>query len=152
MKNKLVVVTDLGSLKAYKLEQNNFGRTPRLELLQELEIADAHEKLTDKVSDLAGRFGKGGGPGTGASAGERHNIELEHRKRLVRQLTDRVNGLARPREVEGVYFSASKEINHQILEGLEPGVRAKIERNIAADLAKLEKAELLKRFLSADPA
>jgi hypothetical protein len=148
MKNKLVVVTDLGSLKAYKLDKNELGRNPRLELLEHVEIADAHEKLTDKVSDLAGRFGKGGKPGEGASAGERHNIQLEQRRRLVRRLADRLNTLIRPPEIEACYFAASKEINYQILAGLEPHVHAKIEKNIHADLTKVDKSELLGRFIT----
>lgn len=148
MKNKLVVVTDLGSLKAYKLDPHDFGRSPRLELLETVEIADAHEKLTDKVSDLAGQFGKGGGSNAGGAAGERHNIELEHRKRLVKRLADRLNTLIRPEDVDGCYFAASKEINHQILDGLEPKVRAKIEKNIHADLTKLDKGALLERFVT----
>jgi hypothetical protein len=149
MKNKIVVVTDLGTLKAYKVDKHDFGRSPRLELLQDLQIADAHEKLTDKVTDLAGRFGKGGGPGTGAGAGERHNIELEHRKRLVRRLTDQLNTLIRHEDVETCYFAASKEINHQILDGLDPHVRMKIEKNIPLDLTKLNKVDLLGRFVTA---
>ena len=149
MKNKLVVVTDLGSFKAYKLGKSDFNRSPRLELLEAVETADAHEKLTDKVSDLAGRFGKGGGPSAGAAAGERHNIQLEHRKRLVRKLTDRLNTLIRREDVDGCYFAASKEINYQILAGLEPRVHAKIEKNIHADLTKLDKTELISRFVPA---
>jgi len=147
MKNKLVVVTDLGSLKAYKLDRNDLGRTPRLELLQDIEWAAAHEKLADKLSDQAGRFGKGGA--SGASSGERHNIALEHRKRLVKQLAERVSLLIRPEDVDACYFAASKEIHHQILEELEPRLRAKIEKNITADLTKLDKAELLDRFVAA---
>lgn len=149
MKNKLVVVTDLGSLKAYKLDKDDFGRSPRLELLEEVQIADAHEKLTDKVSDLAGRFGKGGGPSAGASAGERHNIQIEHRKRLVKRLAERLNRLIHGTGVDGCYLAASKEINHQIVDELEAHVRAKIEKNIPADLTKLSKAALLKRFVAA---
>lgn len=146
MKQKLVVVTDLGSLKAYRLEKNDFGRSPRLELLEDLQLTGAHERITDQVSDLAGRFGKGGGPGTGASAGERHNIELEHRRRLVRQLTDRLHRLIHPEEVDACYFAASKEIHHQILDNLEARVRSKITKHIPADLTKLDKVELLSRF------
>ncbi len=149
MKNKLVVVTDLGSFKAYKLDPHDFGRSPRLELLHAVEIADAHEKLTDKVSDLAGRFGKGGGPNNAPAAGERHNIEIEQRKRLVKRLADRLNTLLRGPGVDGCYFAASKEINHQILDGLEAPARAKIEKNVAADLTKLDKTMLLDRFVAA---
>ena len=35
MNNKLVVVTDLGSFKAYKLEADSLHSTPRLELIEE---------------------------------------------------------------------------------------------------------------------
>lgn len=148
MKNKLVVVTDLGSLKAYKLDRNDFGKTQRLELLEDITWPDAHEKLTDMLSDSAGRYGQSGAPG--ASVGERHNIVLEHRRRLVRQLANHINTLLRPADVEACYLAASKEINHQILDALEPAVRAKIQKNIAADLTKLGKKELLERFMTAD--
>lgn len=146
MKRKLVVVTDLGSLKAYKVDPNDFGRTPRLEPLRNIELADAHEKLADKLSDQAGRFANGGA--SGASYGERHNIEIEHRKRLVKQLAEHVNALVRPEDIDACYFAASKEINHQILEELDPRARAKIELNVPADLTKLDKGELLDRFVT----
>jgi len=149
MKNTLVVVTDLGCLKAYRLENHHPNYAPRLELVEEFNSADAHERLGDKVSDLAGRFPRSAGVAnaTGAmSDGERHNIELEKRKRLVRQLAQRLNALARSPEVERCLLAASREINHQLLEELEPQVRAKVEKSVAADLTKLDRAEILRHF------
>src|SRR5438874_2622023 len=144
MKNTLVVVTGLGCLKAYKLENTERNHTPRLELLEEFNNAEAHGRLVQKVSDLSGRFPRGTSISnqTGAmSDGERHNIELEQRKRLVRELANHLNTLARSEEVERCLLAASKEINHQLLEELEPQVRAKIEKNLPADLTKSDKAE-----------
>jgi hypothetical protein len=148
MKNTLVVVADLGCFKAFKLENNHLTRTSRLELLEQHDNADAHGHLVDKVSDLAGRFPRGTGMKAGGamSDGERHNIELEARKRLVRQLAQRLNSLARGHEVENCLLAASKEINHQLLEELEPQVRAKIQKNVSADLTKLERTEILRHF------
>jgi hypothetical protein len=149
MKNTLVVVTDLGCLKAYRLENHHPKRTPRLELVEEFTSADAHERLVDKVTDLAGRFRLSGGPANASGAmsdGERHNIELEKRKRLVRQLARRLNALVRSKEVERCLLAASREINHQLLEELEPQVRGKIEKNLSADLTKMERAEILRHF------
>jgi hypothetical protein len=80
------------------------------------------------------------------SNGERHNIQLESRKRLVRQLAQRLNALVRSKEVERCLLAASREINHQLLEELEPQVRAKIEKNVPVDLTKLERAEILRHF------
>ncbi len=149
MKNTLVVVTDLGCLKAYRLENSHPNQTPRLELVEEFNSAEAHGKLVDTVSDLAGRVPRGTSVPNAAGAmsdGERHNIELEKRKRLVRQLAQRLNALARGTEVERCLLAASREINNQLLEELEPQVRAKSEKNVSADLTKVERAELLRYF------
>lgn len=149
MNNTLVVVADLGCLKAFKLENNHLNRTPRLDLVEQYDSLDAHEKLVDKVSDLAGRFPRTTGTSKGSGAmsdGERHNIELEQRKRLVRQLSERVNVLVRGPEVERCLLAASREIHHQLLEQLEPQVLAKIQKHLSADLTKLARTEILRHF------
>ncbi len=148
MKNTLLVVADLGGFKAFKVENNQVNRSPRLELLEEFDNAQAHGRLVDRVSDLSGRFPRGVGTKNGGamSDGERHNIALESRKRQVRQIAQRINVLARDQEVERCLLAASKEINHQLVEELEPQVRAKIAKNIPADLTKLERAAILTRF------
>jgi hypothetical protein len=148
MKNTLVVVADLGGFKAFRLENNQLSRSPHLDLLDEFNNTEAHGRLVDRVSDLAGRFPRGTGlkAGGAMSDGERHNIELESRKRLVRQLAQRLNALARGPEIERWLLAASKEINHQLLEELEPQVRAKIAKNVPADLTKLERTAILRHF------
>ena len=80
------------------------------------------------------------------SDGERHNIELESRKRLVRQLARRLNALAGAEEIDRCFLAASKEINHQLLEELDPPVRAKIQKNVPADLTKIEHTDILRHF------
>ena len=149
MKNTLVVVADLGCFRAFRLENHQPNRAPRLELVEEFTNADAHGKLVDKVSDSAGRFPRRTGAPSASAAmsdGERHNIELESRKRLVRQLAQRLNVLVRAKDIERCLLAASREINHQLLEELEPQVRAKIEKNVPADLTKLERTEILRHF------
>ena len=149
MKNTLLVVADLGGFKAFKLENNNhLNRTPRLQFIEQFENPEAHGRLVEKVSDLSGRFPRGSGlKETGAmSDGERHNIELETRKRFIRKLAQRLNMLARNQDVEQCFLAASKEINHPLLEELEPQVRAKIAKNVSADLTKLERTDILRHF------
>jgi protein required for attachment to host cells len=149
MKNTLVVVADLACLKAFRLENNELSRTPRLELVEQFDNADAHGKLVDRVSDLSGRFPRGTGRTNGAGAmsdGERHNIELEQRKRMVRQLAQRLNSLARPAEIERCLLAASREIHHQLVDELEPQVRAKIHKEVPSDLTKLDRSEILAHF------
>jgi hypothetical protein len=147
MKNTLVMVADLGCFKAFRLEDSQLNRTPHLALIEQFDSPDAHEKLVDKVSDLSGRFSRGSAPGGGSmSDGERHNIHLEQRKRLVRQLAQRLNMLARDKQVECCLLAASREINHQLWDELEPQVRAKVTKNVPADLTKIQGAEILSHF------
>jgi len=148
MKNTLVVVSDLGGYKAYRLEADQFNSTPRLDLLEEFNNTAAHGRLVEKVSDLSGRFPRrtGASHAGAMSAGERHNIVLEQRKRHVRTMANRLNLLMQRPGVEQCYLAASREMNHQLLEELEPQVRAKIGVNVPADLMKVSKAELLRRF------
>lgn len=148
MKNTLVLVTDLACLKAYRLDSNPMHNAPRLELLEEFHSPGAHERLTDKVSDQSGRFGRGG-PVNGAgamSAGERHNLLLEQRKRHVRQLAGRLTTLISRADVEYCLLAASREIHRQLLDELSPQTRGKIQKHLAADLTKLDKSELLRHF------
>src|SRR5580765_7640210 len=138
MKNTLVVVADLGRLKAFRLQNSDESRSPRLELLEEFMNVAAHGKLVDKVTDQSGRFSRGGARSAenAMADGERHNIELEMRKRLVRQLAEHFNSLARGREGEAFFLAARREINKQLLGQFEPRGRAKVERLIPSDLTK----------------
>jgi protein required for attachment to host cells len=148
MKNTLLVVADLGGYKAYNLENNQQYRSPRLQLVEEFDNSAAHDRLVDTVSDLSGRFPRGTAAKTGGamSDGERHNIELESRKRLVRKMAQRLNVLARDEKVERCFLAASKEINGQLMDELEPVVRGKIAKNIPADLTKLDRTQIRSRF------
>ncbi len=53
--SSLVIVTDRGSLKAYRVNETP-TRGPSLQLVQAFNMTDAHGRLIDKVSDSAGRF------------------------------------------------------------------------------------------------
>jgi len=149
MKNTLVLVTDFGGFKAFRLENDSPHSSPRLELLEEYKDAEAHRKLVENVSDSAGRFPRrtGARGASGAmSDGERHNILLEKRKRGVRNLAGRLDSLMQNPEIEQCFLAASREIMNPLLQELSPGSRSKIGINIPADLMKASKVELLKQF------
>ena len=57
-----------------------------------------------------------------------------------------LNTLMRNGEIEQCWLAASRELNRQLLEELDPQVRAKIGVNIPADLMKVSKSELLEHF------
>jgi len=149
MKNTLVLVTDFGGFKAYRLENDAPHSSPRLELLEEYTDAEAHRRLIERVSDLAGRFPRrtGGARSGGAmSDGERHNIQLERRKRGVRKIAGLLDSLMENPEIDQCFLAASREIMHPLLHELSARSRSKIGQNIPADLMKASKVELLRQF------
>lgn len=150
MNDTVIVATDLGAFKAYRLLRTD-RNTPRLEVIEEIELVDGHGKLGDKVTDQAGRW-KVPTSKMAMSYGERQKIGLELRRRLIKQVAERLRTLAAKPEVEACYFAASPEVNDQILEEAGLAVRAKIEKNVACNLTNVEKAELLQHFLEAEPA
>jgi hypothetical protein len=149
MKNTLVLVTDFGGFKAYRLENNQPLSSPRLQLLHEYRDKGAHRKMVDEVSSPGGRFPRrtGGARSGGAmSDGERHNIDLEKRKRGVRRLAGRLDSLMQDPMIEQCFLAASREIMNPLLQELSAGARSKIGMNIPADLTKASKIELLRQF------
>jgi len=149
MRNKWVVLADLGSLKAYKVDESGLNSHPRLELLESYENPEVHQKLSETLTDQAGQFA-GGSRVAGAShdiaTGERHNIGLEQRRRWIRMLAERCNQVLRRSDLDVCWLAAGRELNHQLLAELSHDARAKIEKNVPANLTKTEKTELLSHF------
>lgn len=145
MKPKLIIVTDLGLLKAYRLEATPKG-TPRLELLEELVIEDAHYRLVEKVSDLAGRHVSPTAKQWGTPLNDDHNLRLETKRRLIKQIAKHIQRLVNACDAETCCLAAHKEINHLIMDALPKTVRARIQTNLARDLVKATQKNLLTIF------
>src|SRR6266487_1697900 len=92
----LIIVTDRGSLKAYRVDETP-TRGPSLRLVQAFDLTDAHGRLIDKVTDLAGRFpvGDGAGGRHANSIAERTQMETETHRRIQKQLADQIIKLSR---------------------------------------------------------
>jgi hypothetical protein len=145
MNDTVIVATDLGSFKAYRLHRTDMN-TPRLEVIEEIELVDGHGKLGDKQTDQAGRY-KVPTQSMAMSYGERQKIGLELRRRLIKQVAERLRSVTANSAVETCYFAAAEEINEQILEEAGNEVRRKIEKNVGCNLTNVDKAELLRHFL-----
>ena len=147
MKKTWVVVTDLGSCKTYRLEWTHIQQTPRLELADEFRLVEAHGKLTDKVTDPAGRYRV---PTTNMamSYGENHKIEAEMKRRLIHQIAQRLNSFFKDQSVEAFYLAADKEIYRHLLSQLDPHIQVRIEKGVSADLTKARKDQILDHFLT----
>jgi hypothetical protein len=150
MKPKLIIVTDLGLLKAYKLDATPQG-TPHLELLEETVLEEAHHRVADQVTDFAGRRAGPAAQNWGAPLADDHNIKLEIKRRLVRQLAGHIKRLIEANGQTPCGLAAPKEIHRMLLDELPNPVRARIERALPQDLTKATQKELIAAFTAPNP-
>ncbi len=143
----MLFAADLGTLKAYRLEFT-VQHTPRLEELETAVLEEAHTRVLDKVTDLAGRRAAPTQKNRGAPLGDEQNLELESKRRLVHQIADHIGRLIQSGDYQTCWLAAPKEISHQILEQLAPPIRNRIKRVIPCDLTKVGPKELADQFLN----
>jgi protein required for attachment to host cells len=148
----LIIVADRGSLKGYRVTDTP-TRGPSLNLVQAFNITDAHGRMTDKVTDMAGRF-----PVADANSGrhmnavaERTQLETETRRRIYRELADQISKLVKSDGIEGWSFAAPAEFHSAIVDLLPTDVRNRIVEHVKADLVKVEPAKLAGHFRSLQP-
>ena len=145
-----MIVTDRGSLKAYRVNETP-TRGPSLQLVQAFNMTEAHGRLIDKVSDLAGRFpvtesaGAHRGP---ASTAERTQLATETDRRIQKELADQIAKIVSQNKKDGWSFAAPPEIHSAIVDLLPAGVRQRIVEHVKSDLVKVEPARLMSHFRS----
>jgi hypothetical protein len=150
--SSLIIVTDRGSLKAYRVDETP-TRGPSLKLVQAFNITDAHGKLVDKVSDLAGRFPVSDGAGVrhANSIAERTQLETETDRRIYKELADQIAKIAESDGVKGWSFAAPASIHAAIVDLLPASVRNRIVEHVKSDLVKTELSKLPAHFRSLQP-
>src|SRR5438046_6047722 len=111
--SSFVIVTDRGELKAYRVNETP-TRGPSLQLVQAFNITDAHGRLVDKLSDLAGRFPVTNGAGTHHGAGsiaERTQFATEMDRRIHTELADPITNILSSNGKPGCAFAAPPELH-----------------------------------------
>ena len=147
----LIVVTDRGSLKAYRVDETP-NRGAGLRLVQAFDTTDAHGRYRDKLTDQAGRFpiGDTGGRHQNSSA-ERQGIETENDRRIHRQLADCIAATVKREEVLGWSFAAPASIHSAVVELLPADIRERIVEHVKSDLVKIDPTDLATHFRSLQP-
>ncbi len=147
--SSLIIVTDRGSLKAYRVDETP-TRGPSLKLVQAFNVTDAHGRLVDKVTDLAGRFpvSDGAGGRHANSIAERTQLETETDRRIHKQLADQIAKIVESDGVEGWSFAAPASIHAAIVDLLPRKVRDRIVEHVKSDLVKTEPSKLSAHFRS----
>lgn len=146
--DKIIIITvDLGHFKAYRITKDPLEASPEITLIESYDSIEGHGKLGDKLSDAAGRFRRGGGKEESATgSGERHNIELETENKIIKMIAKDINTLIDIEDCGKWYLAAGKKINRKIIENLKPEIKARLFKNITANLTKIGKSEILSHF------
>ncbi|MGC8744857.1 MAG: host attachment protein [Verrucomicrobiia bacterium] len=142
---RLLVITDLGNFKAFKLDTTARG-TPRLEVLEEQVLEQARGRVVEKVTDLAGRRAAPTSKDWGSPTADDHNLLLETKRRIVKQIAAHIKRIAETSSFTHLWLVAHKEIINLILEELPQNIRSRIELHLARDYSKAPKEKILKYF------
>jgi hypothetical protein len=148
MKKRLLILADLGHLKAYRLLYNAPGLKPKLELIGTFSTLEASGRMRDKVSDSPETYRADAAPGDRGvrSSGERHNLGLELARRAVKEIGQQISELiGNQTEAEECIFAANREIHGQILDHIQPQARNKIIVNWPEDLTNVPNGDLVSR-------
>ncbi len=147
----LIIVTDRGRLKAYKVD-NAPNRGPSLQLVQSIEVTDAHGRYQDKLTDQAGGFPAADGSGRHMnSIAERQGIETENDRRIFKQLADNIVEVVQREGKDGWSFAAPASIHSAVVDQLPAEIRDRIVEHVKSDLVKIEPAKLAGHFRSLQP-
>ena len=147
----ILFAVDLGHFKAYRISKTPLGGS-KITLVESYDSIETHGKLSDRLSDEAGRFGTGGkknGVTKAKGYGEPHNMELETEKKVIRRITKDIRSLLSKEGVEQWHLAAPKDINGRILESLPSPVRDRLDKNLSSNLTNFGKGEVLKHFFTA---
>ncbi|MGD9896755.1 MAG: host attachment protein [Candidatus Methylacidiphilaceae bacterium] len=148
MRIDTLITTDLGRLKAYRLSVDELSGKTHIQALADKTFPEAHKKLGDIETDEPGRYSvRTGKVMLGRPAGETHNVELEIRKRLLSQLAHEIDSLLDRGDCKHWGLAACSEVLPRLLEKLSPSARERLVKTIPGDLTKLDKEDLLARFI-----
>ncbi|MGC8828845.1 MAG: host attachment protein [Verrucomicrobiia bacterium] len=142
---RLLVITDLGNFKAYKLDTTTRG-TPHLEVVEEQILEQARGRVVDKVTDLAGRRAAPTSKDWGSPTADDNNLLLETKRRIVKQIASHIKRIVDAGGFTHLWLVAHKEIINLILEELPQNIRSKVELHLARDYTKAPKEKVLKHF------
>jgi hypothetical protein len=150
MSVSLIIVADRGTLKAFRVTKDEIMGTERLEPIEQSGSLEGSARISDRVSDQAGRFPVGNATAGGQmSHGENHNFELEMQARSVRQLAEDIGRLVTEENPDRWFLAADNELDQKVVDALDGSVRDKLKKRVRRNLTKVGKSELLAHFAGA---
>ena len=139
----ILIVTDRGHFIAYR-----FHNGAVVEVLHHAAFNEGTDKISEIVTDQAGRFASGGTEGYRHSAAERPKMVIELESRCVRHIAEEIaKVLTGHRETWAL--AAPGEINQPILDHLSAEIQNRLHLTLPKNLVNIPSAEIPSHFLKA---
>lgn len=153
----MVIVADLGEMKAFNVKRNEgvvnkeMKVSYSLEMLHYINYIDPHLSVRNVVRDSAGRFGSSRdrvgifGDSRGSIA-EDHNLENERKRRSIKDVANDINGIVENEKPKRLLLAFPQESNAQLLDALTQETQNVLEKNVASNLINTNTEEILSHF------
>ncbi len=139
----LIIVADRGHMTAYQCQT-----TGALKAIESMDIAEGLQKISDLVTDQAGRF-PSGSQGYRTSSAESLPLEAELEVRTFRKIAHRIEQLCVATQPDTWAFAAPSEINGAILDMVDQEWRDHLVINLRLDLTGVPANQLTAHFTKA---
>jgi hypothetical protein len=148
---KVIIIANLGRVRALKFREA--GLDPQEQDHLDEESGSPFEMRIDKISDVvtdqAGRFPQRGPTGglPGMSQGEEHELEAELENRALQRVADKIDEIVAAENYPPWLLMATREVLPHLEKALPTAARASLARRDVGDLTKMPLADLEKRLL-----
>ncbi len=142
--NAIVIVADLGELKAFNVKksegmvENEIKVSYSLDMLNDISYIDSHKREQDIVSDSAGKLRN--------STGENHNLQTERKRRSLKDVANDINMIVKNEKPRQLLLAFPQELNAQLIDALTQETKNVLVKNVAIDLIKTQTADILSHF------
>lgn len=144
LENTLIIVADLGELKAFNVKKyeaivgNELKTSYSLEVINDENFIEGRKKLSETLSDDSGRFGN--------DTLEDHDLKIEIENRIIREIAQDIENIIKNLKPKQLFLAFPKEHNRELTNELTSQTKAILTKNITSDLVKTDKDKILSFF------
>lgn len=144
LENTLIIVANLGELKAFNIKKheaivgNELKISHSLELINNEDFIEGRKKLSETLSDDSGEFVNG--------TLEDHDLKIEIENRIIREIAQDIKNIIKNLKPKQLFLAFPKEHNRKLANELGDQTKSILTKNIASDLVKTDKEKILSFF------
>lgn len=135
---KRIILADMGELKSYKVDYIAATGRYHVEPITDIDYIEGHKKIGDTLSDDQGIFQH--------ASGENHSLEHHVEQQLVQKIADDISSMLADAPAGSCYLAFPAKHHKELTAALSETARKALAKNIASDLVKCPKEEILNHF------